>query len=222
MAKIDATALLRPGLLDGLPIVLAAPAEASRAAGPELAVAVLATCRALGAVVRECPLVATGAPQEDDAEVDAALAAALAELGGARVLVLDASGLPLGTGAGGLLDALEAAWRVTRAVANAAFIDGEGAGSEGGKIIYLAPRTFADGARGEPGALLPHAEAARAGLENLARTLSIEWARYGVTPVTIAPGPSTTPEQIAGVVAYLASPAGDYFSGCELELRGPG
>ena len=32
-----------------------------------------------------------------------------------------------------------------------------------------------------------HAEAARAGLENMARTLSIEWARRGIRPVAITP-----------------------------------
>ena len=33
-----------------------------------------------------------------------------------------------------------------------------------------------------------HHAAARAGLENLARTLSIEWARHGIRPVAILPG----------------------------------
>ena len=64
-----------------------------------------------------------------------------------------------------------------------------------------------------------HADAACAGLENLARTLSIEWARHGITPVTIAPGASAMGEA-AALVAYLASPAGAYFSGCLLDLPG--
>ena len=38
-----------------------------------------------------------------------------------------------------------------------------------------------------------HAEAARAGLENMARTLSIEWARRGIRPVAIAPGHDDEP-----------------------------
>ena len=66
-----------------------------------------------------------------------------------------------------------------------------------------------------------HAPAACAGLENLARTLSIEWARHGITTVTIAPGAETPAGEVAALTAYLASPAGAYFSGCLLDLRGP-
>ena len=63
-----------------------------------------------------------------------------------------------------------------------------------------------------------HAEAARAGLENMARTLSIEWARRGIRPVAITPGATTSPAEIAELVAYLATPAGAYFSGCRFDL----
>jgi hypothetical protein len=65
----------------------------------------------------------------------------------------------------------------------------------------------------------PHAEAARAGLENLARTLSIEWARHGVRPVAILPGPDTGPETTAELTAFLASRAGAYYAGCAFTLR---
>ena len=58
------------------------------------------------------------------------------------------------------------------------------------------------------------------GLENLARTLSVEWARHGITVVTIALGDTTAPGEAAALIAYLASPAGAYFSGCQLDLRG--
>ena len=77
-------------------------------------------------------------------------------------------------------------------------------------MVYLAPA-----AGGE------HARAACAALENLARTLSIEWSRHGITTVALAPGAGTSPAEVAGLVAYLASPAGAYFSGCLLDLRGP-
>ena len=62
-----------------------------------------------------------------------------------------------------------------------------------------------------------HAEAARAGLENLARTLSIEWARHGIRPVTILPGDDA--DATAELVAFLASKAGAYYAGCAFTLR---
>jgi NAD(P)-dependent dehydrogenase (short-subunit alcohol dehydrogenase family) len=64
-----------------------------------------------------------------------------------------------------------------------------------------------------------HHAAARAGLENLARTLSIEWAQHGIRPVAVLPGGDD--EATAELVAYLASPAGAYFSGCAITLRPP-
>jgi NAD(P)-dependent dehydrogenase (short-subunit alcohol dehydrogenase family) len=62
-----------------------------------------------------------------------------------------------------------------------------------------------------------HAEAARAGLENLARTLSIEWARFNVRPVAIHPAGGDE-HAVAEICAYLASEAGGYFSGCVFSL----
>jgi hypothetical protein len=38
--------------------------------------------------------------------------------------------------------------------------------------------------------------------------------------VTIAPGTETGAGEVAALSAYLASPAGAYFSGCLLDLRG--
>ena len=78
---------------------------------------------------------------------------------------------------------------------------------DGGLVVLLAPR---------PGDA--HREAARSGLENLARTLSIEWARYGIRPVAILPGSATEPEEVAELAAYLASRAGGYYSGCAFRL----
>jgi NAD(P)-dependent dehydrogenase (short-subunit alcohol dehydrogenase family) len=208
MTEIDVTEMLRAGLLDGVPIALAHAGEDGLEASSAASVAG-AACSELGAIVHELPLICTGQPEADDAALDAALTATPAGGAGIRMLVVDAGGLFARSTQDALIATLEASWRVTRAVANVAFIPGEA----GGRIVYVAPPTQASG--GEP-----HADAARAGLENLARTLSIEWARFGISPVAIAPGPSTGAEQIAGVVAYLASPAGDYFSGCELDLRG--
>jgi NAD(P)-dependent dehydrogenase (short-subunit alcohol dehydrogenase family) len=213
MSEIDLSQVLRAGLLDGMPIALAHTGAAGMDRG-STASAVGAACSELGAIVHELPLICTGEPEADDAAVDDAVSATPGGGTGIRVLVVDAGGMFAGQ-ADALIATLEATWRVTRAVANAAFIDGE----VGGRIAYLAPPTLTVGGRAEPGAIAAPADAARAGLENLARTLSIEWARFAITPVAIAPGPSTAAQQVAGVVAYLASPAGDYFSGCQLDLR---
>ena len=98
---------------------------------------------------------------------------------------------------------LDRAWAAVREVAVGALIEAE----HPGKVVLIAPGA-GDG---------PLAEAAAAGLENLARTLSVEWARYQVTAVMVAPG--ATPEaQLATLVAFLVSEAGEYLSGCRVEL----
>lgn len=118
-------------------------------------------------------------------------------------LVFDAALTFADGGQAHLGSALEAAWVVTRGVATGALIP---AGA--GKVLLIAPRPA--GAQ--------FAGAARAALENLARTLSVEWARYGVTAVAIAPGPQSTDDDLAELVCFLVSIAGDYFSGCAFEL----
>jgi hypothetical protein len=118
-------------------------------------------------------------------------------------LVFDAAPAFAGGGQAGLAAALEAAWVATRGVATGALIPG-GAG----KVVLIAPRP-GDGS---------FDAAARAGLENLARTLSVEWARYCVTTVAIAPGARTSDDELAELVCFLISPAGEYFSGCLFEL----
>jgi NAD(P)-dependent dehydrogenase (short-subunit alcohol dehydrogenase family) len=104
----------------------------------------------------------------------------------------------------GLGEALERGWVAVREVANGALIPGE----RPSKVVLLGPQPRSGS----------HAEAARAGLENLARSLSIEWARFGVTAAMIAPGPATTDEQLSELVCFLVSRAGEYLSGCRLEL----
>lgn len=122
-----------------------------------------------------------------------------------HALLYDARGeFADGGGAGALRGALDQAWFAIRAIAVGALIPA----GEGGKLLLVAPRPDAG----------VHAEAARAGLENLARTLSVEWARYRITAVAIGPGPGATDEQLAELLGYLLSPAGDYFTGCRLEL----
>jgi NAD(P)-dependent dehydrogenase (short-subunit alcohol dehydrogenase family) len=104
---------------------------------------------------------------------------------------------------------LDTTWNITRAVVNHAFLPAD-PGPSPRRIVYLAPAAGAGESAG----------AALAGLENLSRTLSTEWARYGITVVTIAPGEMTAAGEVAALCAYLASPAGAYFSGCLLDLRG--
>jgi NAD(P)-dependent dehydrogenase (short-subunit alcohol dehydrogenase family) len=110
----------------------------------------------------------------------------------------------------------------------------------GGKIVNvtLSPH------HGLPG--MAHSSAARAAVENLTRVLSIEWARFGIRLTALAAGhfatetlrtkyPQQVVEGVAGtvplgrlgteeefgwLVAYLASPAGDYLSGAILTIDG--
>jgi NAD(P)-dependent dehydrogenase (short-subunit alcohol dehydrogenase family) len=212
---VEGPQLLRRGLLEGTGVVVAdagaaaAPAGARGAVQP-LAPAVRAALSELGARVLGLEVTRGGQALEED-ELDDAVARALSESPRSHALVVDGGGLFAAAGAGreALGVCLQTTWDVTRAVANAAFIGPE---HEGGRIIYLAP--VAQGGT--------HAGAACAGLENLCRTLSIEWARHGITTVTIAPGLATSSEEVATLVAYLCSPAGAYFSGCLLDLRDGG
>lgn len=220
MSAIDASTLLRPGLLERVSLLLARASPTGP--GASFGGSVGAACTGLGARVCECPLAVDAAPEgHDDAVERAAQDAAeqaLADAGGIQLLVVDAASVFSRACDDGrhsdrrdpardaLRTCLDASWNVTRAVAERAFLPE----SRGGRIVYIAP----------PADAAEHADAARAGLENLARTLSIEWARHGVTAVAIAPGVAGAAE-VAALTAYLASPAGAYFSGCLLDLRGP-
>jgi citronellol/citronellal dehydrogenase len=207
MAAIDASRLLRPGLLDGVGLLLAGAPPSADQDGGGFGEAVHATCAALGARVAWCAPIPNGPGEEQEAASDEAVSSALRETGGVDMLVVDAAAtFAAGAGAPQLDACLNAAWTVTRAVFNLAFQPR----GQGGRILYLAPPEDA-GVYSDP---------ARAGLENLSRTLSIEWSRHGVTAVTVAPGVTTTGGEVATLAAFLASPAGAYFSGCLLDLRG--
>ena len=136
---------------------------------------------------------------------------------------------------------VEGTWLMTHAVATKAMIPGGRDGHpRGGKIVNvtLSPH------HGLPG--MAHSSAARAAVENLTRVLSIEWARFGIRLTAVAPGPFATEtlmtkypkpvvegvagtvplqrlgteEEFAWLVAYLASPAGDFVSGTVLTIDG--
>ncbi|HEV3072098.1 MAG TPA: SDR family oxidoreductase [Solirubrobacteraceae bacterium] len=203
---MKATELLRPGLLQGASLLLAAPPAPLGAAVER------AFCE-LGARVSTC--LPDG---EDEAAIDTAVAAALADAGSIDMLVVDGGGLFNHDASTALRACLDSAWNVTRAVVNIAFLPA----GRGGRIVYFAPAVDV----GE------HALAARAGLENLARTLSVEWARHHINVITVAAGGesggrrradgqgrnTSAEDELAALAAYLASPAGAYFSGCLLDL----
>lgn len=219
MSTIDASELLRPGVLQGASVVVAGSDElAASDRAASVGAAVSAACEGLGALVSHCQLGSDAPPEYEQTRVEAALERALAVTGSVDLLAVDGASLfasalsgQSGDARAALRGCLDASWSVTRALAERAFLPD----SRGGRVVFIAPAPDA----GE------HADAARAGLENLARTLSIEWARRGVTVVTIAlagarDGASAASEA-AVLTAYLASPAGAYFSGCLLDLRGP-
>ncbi|MGV9801550.1 SDR family NAD(P)-dependent oxidoreductase [Mycobacterium sp. NPDC003449] len=131
--------------------------------------------------------------------------------------------------------AVDATWAVTREVAVRAMIP-----QRSGSIFFMAfsPR------RGI--ASMVHATSARAALENLAAGLSLEWSRFGIRTVCIAPGTIVTEgmednyteaaraeweaavplgrlgtaEEVSGVIAFLASPAGSYVTGTTIVIDG--
>ncbi len=130
---------------------------------------------------------------------------------------------------------VQGTWLMTRAAATKAFIP-----QGGGKVlsVTLSPHN------GMPG--MVHSGAARAAVENMMRTLAIEWARFGIKTCALAAGQFATetlltkypqvvvdnlersipigragrPEEMAWLVAYLASPAGDFFSGTTITIDG--
>jgi citronellol/citronellal dehydrogenase len=129
---------------------------------------------------------------------------------------------------------VDAAWDLTREVATRSMIRGRG-----GFVAFIgfSPR------RGIPG--YAHAAAARAALENLASGLAMEWSRHGIRVVCVVPGNIETqgsagygaeavaaaerqvplgrlgrPEEVADVVAFLASEGGAYVTGASILVDG--
>ena len=171
--------LLRPGLLEGVRVLLASGEPPSR-----FGEAVIARCAELRAEPGRVVIDPTGdeAPPRPDTDV----------------LVWDGASLA------GPRDVLDGAWLALRPVARSAWIEPE---APGGKLLLIAPPPADSGT-----------EAARSGLENLARTLSVEWARYGIRVVALLPGAATGPAELAELAAFLASPAGDYHSGSHFRM----
>ena len=131
---------------------------------------------------------------------------------------------------------LTGTWNLTQAVANAWMLE-----NGGGRIINITMNTH----RGFPG--MAHSVAARSGVEGLTKTLAVEWAFAGIQVNAIQPGviassglmtyPDSaamiaqaqeqipakrlgTVDEIAWLVAYLASPAGAYITGQIMAVDG--
>ena len=130
---------------------------------------------------------------------------------------------------------VQGTWQMTHAAATRAFIP-----QRSGKVVSvtLSPH------HGMPG--MVHSGAARAAVENMMRTLAIEWSRFNVKLVAVAPGQFDTEtlrtkypkavvenvhrtvplgrlgteDEMAWLIAYLASPAGDFYSGCVITIDG--
>jgi citronellol/citronellal dehydrogenase len=129
---------------------------------------------------------------------------------------------------------VDAVWSLTRTVATRAMIPGGG-----GLIVFVGFSPL----RGIPG--FAHASAGRAAVANLASGLALEWSRYGIRSVCVAPGTIATegldgyddaavegwarsvplgrlgrPEEVASVIAFLASAGGAYVTGTTIAVDG--
>jgi citronellol/citronellal dehydrogenase len=130
---------------------------------------------------------------------------------------------------------VQGTWQMTHAAATKAFIP-----QRSGKVISITLSPH----HGMPG--MAHSGAARAAVENMMRTLSIEWARFNIKLCAVAAGQFDTevlrtkypkevaenvvrtvplqrlgtPQEVAWLIAYLASPAGDFHSGCVITIDG--
>jgi citronellol/citronellal dehydrogenase len=129
---------------------------------------------------------------------------------------------------------VDAVWSVTRAVATRSMIPGGG-----GLVVFVGFSPL----RGTPG--FAHAAAGRAAVATLASGLALEWSRYGIRSVCVAPGAILTeglegygadqveawrrtvplgrlgtPEEVAALIAFLASPGGAYITGTTILVDG--
>jgi citronellol/citronellal dehydrogenase len=129
---------------------------------------------------------------------------------------------------------LNGTFYVTREVATAAMIP-----QKRGRIVSITAQV----ARGFPG--MSHTGAARAGIENLTRSLAVEWAAHGIRVNAVAPGTirstgtvqygddllevarKATPvkrlggvDEVARLILFLASDRNDFITGAVVPIDG--
>ena len=131
---------------------------------------------------------------------------------------------------------LKAAFFLSQAVARSMLAQG------GGKIINIASMLSFQG-----GIIVPSYTAAKSGLAGITRALANEWARHNINVNAIAPGYMATentsalradpvrstsimeripagrwgtPEDLKGIVVFLASSASDYLNGAVIPVDG--
>jgi len=129
---------------------------------------------------------------------------------------------------------VDAVWSITRTVATRSMIP-----RAGGLIVFVGFSPL----RGIPG--FAHASAGRAAVANLASGLALEWSRHGIRSVCVAPGTIRTealdgygedavaqwersvplgrlgePEEVAALIAFLATAGGAYVTGTTIVVDG--
>ena len=185
---------------------------------------------------------AVSADIREPEQVDRVVSEALAGFGAIDVLVNNAGG-QFEAAAEEISDkgwravqrlSLDATWSVTRTVATRSMIP-----AGGGLIVFVGFSPL----RGIPG--FAHASAARAAVANLASGLALEWSRHQIRSVCVAAGTIATdalaqygedatgrwersvplgrlgsPEEVASLIAFLATPGGAYITGTTLVIDG--
>lgn len=138
----------------------------------------------------------------DDDSAAAAVAGFAERSGALDAAVIDAASIFGGGGTEGMAESLDASWMFARAAATAGMIQ-----RGGGTIVFVAPASKVGD--------LP-ATAVADGLENAARALSVEWARFDVRVVAVCPRAGARKPDVAALVLWLCSASGTYAAGCRI------